>query len=191
MKLGKTLYVSTRAAWRSWLSKHHATEREIWLVYYRKGTGKPNVPYDDAVEEALAYGWIDSTVKNLDRRRYAQRFSPRRPRSNLSEMNKERIRRLLAKRRMTAAGLAAVAHVFNPARGSRAGTERVKLAPDVARAIRADAAAWRNFRAFPASYRRVRIGWIEGARKRPAEFRKRLLYFVSMTAKNKRFGMVQ
>lgn len=193
MKLGKTLYVSTRAAWRSWLSKHHATDKEIWLVYYRKAAGRPRIAYNDAVEEALCYGWIDSTVKNLDAARFAQRFSPRRPGSRLSEMNKERIRRLLVRRKMTAAGLAAVRHVFDPVARQRRGrgASGARIAPDVARALRADAATWRNFRGFPDSYKRVRIGWIEGARDRRAEFTKRLRYFVSMTARNKRFGMVQ
>jgi uncharacterized protein YdeI (YjbR/CyaY-like superfamily) len=193
MKLGKTLYVSTRAAWRSWLSKHHATDKEIWLVYYRKDTGRPRISYNDAVEEALCFGWIDSTAKTVDARRFAQRFSPRKPRSNLSEMNRERIRRLLARKKMTAAGLAAVRHAFEPpARAGRGkAVSGVKIAADVARALRAHAATWRNFRGFPESYKRVRIGWIEGARNRKAEFNKRLRYFVRMTAKNKRFGMVQ
>jgi uncharacterized protein YdeI (YjbR/CyaY-like superfamily) len=176
------------------LSKHHATDKEIWLVYYRKDTGRPRIPYNDAVEEALCYGWIDSTVKSLDSRRFAQRFSPRKPRSHLSEMNKERIRRLIARKKMTAAGLAAVRHVFDPAapeRRRRAAPSGVRIAPDVARALRADAATWRNFRGLPHTYKRVRIGWIESARNRRAEFTKRLRYFVSMTARNKRFGMVQ
>jgi len=114
MNLGKTLYVTDGREWRSWLSKHHSTEKEIWLVYYRKDSGKPRIPYNDAVEEALCYGWIDSTLKKIDQERFAHRFSPRRPTSKLSEMNKERIRRLIAKKRMTAAGLSAIQHVFAP-----------------------------------------------------------------------------
>ncbi|MGH9895475.1 MAG: YdeI/OmpD-associated family protein [bacterium] len=162
-------------------------------MFYRKHTGRPRIPYDDAVEEALCYGWIDSTVKTIDTERFAQRFSPRKPRSNLSEMNKERIRRLIARKKMTAAGLAAVRHVFDPAvpepRGR--GVSRIRVAPDITKALRTDAGTWRNFRKFPVSYKRVRIGWIEMARKRPAEFTKRLRYFVRMTARNRRFGMVQ
>lgn len=192
MKLGKTLYVTTRSAWRSWLSKHHKTEKEIWLVFYRKASGKPRIPYDDAVEEALCYGWIDSIEKGVDAERFAQRFSPRMPGSVLSETNKERIRRLIAQRKMTAAGLAAVRHVFDPAAdGRRNAGAREPIAPDIAQAIRADGDAWRNFQQFPASYTRIRIGWIEAARGRPAEFQKRLRYFIRMTAKNRRFGMVQ
>jgi uncharacterized protein YdeI (YjbR/CyaY-like superfamily) len=92
MDIGKTLYVTDRKDWRDWLARNHMTESEIWLVYYRKLTGKPRIPYNDAVEEALCYGWIDSQQKGIDEERFAQRFSPRRPKSALSEMNRERIR---------------------------------------------------------------------------------------------------
>src|SRR4030095_1078478 len=72
----KTLYVTDRAAWRAWLEEHHASEREVWLVYYKKHTGRPRIPYDDAVEEALCFGWIDSIVRRLDDEKFAQKFNP-------------------------------------------------------------------------------------------------------------------
>lgn len=103
----KTLYVKTRNEWRKWLAEHHDTEREIWLVYYRKTTGKPRVEYNEAVEEALCFGWIDSQQKGIDDERFAQRFSPRKPGSSFSEMNKARMRKLIAEEKMTPAGLAA------------------------------------------------------------------------------------
>ena len=189
MKIGRLLYVADRKAWRRWLARHHRKADEIWLVFYRKASGKPRIPYDDAVEEALCYGWIDSIVKGVDEQRFAQRFSPRRPGSGLSASNRERIRRLQAAGKMTRAGLAAVQTSLAPAdtRGERA----APLAADIRAALHADPAVWRNFRRFPASYRRIRIGWIEGARRRPQEFRKRLGYFIEMTRKSKRFGMVQ
>jgi len=193
MILGKTLYVTKRREWRAWLSKHHDTEKEIWLVYYRKDSGKPRIPYNHAVEEALCYGWIDSTLKKIDQESFAQRFSPRRPASKLSEMNKERIRRLIARKKMTAAGLSAIQHVFDPTSvkiGERSST-RLTVAPDILKALKDDAQTWKNFQRFPASYKRIRIGWIEGTRKRPGEFKKRLRYFLKMTGQNKRFGMVQ
>ncbi|HLF02203.1 MAG TPA: hypothetical protein VI547_09530, partial [Anaerolineales bacterium] len=92
MKITKTLYAPNRKALRDWLKKNYRTEKEIWLVYYRKQTGKPRIPYNDAVEEALCFGWIDSTVKTLDAESTAQRFSPRKPRSAYSQANKERLR---------------------------------------------------------------------------------------------------
>jgi uncharacterized protein YdeI (YjbR/CyaY-like superfamily) len=189
MKLGRTLYLTSRKEWRRWLARHHRSASEIWLVFYRQNSGKPRIPYNDAVEEALCYGWIDSIVKKMDDRRFAQRFSPRRPGSSLSEANRERIRRLRLVGKMTRAGLAAVGMLETPkpARAPRAPI----LAPDLRAALQADPLVWRNFRLFPGSYRRVRIGWIEGARRRPKEFQKRLRYLVEMTRKNKRFGMVQ
>ncbi len=192
MKLGKTLYVANRRAWCTWLAKHHDTEKEIWLVYHRKDSGKPRIPYNDAVEEALCYGWIDSIVKKIDQDRFAQRFSPRKPASTLSEMNKERIRRLIKQKKMTAAGLAAVKHVFPSSSQSRKQeNSRLVIASDILTALKADKQTWRHFQRFPASYKRIRIGWIEMGRGRPKIFEQRLRYFLKMTAQNKRYGMVQ
>ena len=84
MKLGKTIYVKNRTAWRAWLAKNHRTRQDIWLIYFRKDTGRPRIPYNDAVEEALCYGWIDSIIKRVDSQRFARRFSVRRKTSGLS-----------------------------------------------------------------------------------------------------------
>jgi uncharacterized protein YdeI (YjbR/CyaY-like superfamily) len=182
MKLGKTLYVSNRKAWRAWLAKHHKSAPEIWLIYYKKESGKPRIPYNDAVEEALCYGWIDSILKPIDGRKYAQRYSPRRKASRLSDMNRERVRRLVKSGRMTKVGLASIAHVANKRKGFPA---------DILAKLKRDPETWKNFQRFPASYKRIRIGWIEAARARKVAFDQRLNYFLKMTKANKRFGMVQ
>ena len=104
MEIGETLYVSDREQWRAWLAEYHDKEQEIWLIYYKKGSGKARIPYNDAVEEALCYGWIDSIVKGIDDKKYTQRFTPRKPKSNLSAMNRERVHRLLEQGKMTDAG---------------------------------------------------------------------------------------
>jgi uncharacterized protein YdeI (YjbR/CyaY-like superfamily) len=182
MEIGKTLYVTNRKDWRSWLANNHKTEREIWLVFYKKNSKKKNIPYNDAVEEALCFGWIDSTVKKIDEESRAQRFTPRRKNSPWSEMNKERVRRLKKAGKMTKAGLAKINGGLN---------EKFAIPKDILKAIKQDLLAWKNFKKFPLSYKRIRIGFIEGARKRPVEFQKRLLYFVRMTRKNKQFGMVK
>jgi uncharacterized protein YdeI (YjbR/CyaY-like superfamily) len=190
MKLGKTFYARNRKAWRAWLAKHHAKADEIWLVYYRKHTGKPRIPYNDAVEEALCFGWIDSILKRVDDERLAQRFSPRRPTSGLSPMNRVRVERLIAAGKMTPAGIEKIRHTLvDPDRPSKAAPFRVPA--DIARALKKTPGAWKNFQRFPKTYKRIRVGWIDGARSRPAEFEKRLRYFLKMTAANKRFGMVQ
>src|SRR5262245_54413461 len=111
MTITETLYVTNRKVWRAWLKKHHKTKKEIWLVFYNKSSGKKRIPYNDAVEEALCFGWIDSTVKKLGPESFAQRFSQRNPKSGWSEMNKERARRLIAAKKMTKAGLALLGHV--------------------------------------------------------------------------------
>lgn len=115
MELGKTLYVKDRARWRAWLERHHDKDKEIWLITYKKHTGKASLPYNDAVEEALCFGWIDSIVKRVDDERTAQRFSPRRSKSNLSDTNRERIRRLIAKGKMTETGLAKIKNQLDSA----------------------------------------------------------------------------
>ena len=142
MEIGKTLYVADREQWRAWLAEHHDKEKEIWLIYYKKGSGEPRIPYNDAVEEALCYGWIDSIVKGIDDKKYTQRFTPRKPKSNLSAMNRERVRRLLDQDKMTAAGLAAIEHVFD---ADEQPTEPT-IAPDIAQALQQDRETWRNFR---------------------------------------------
>src|SRR6266516_35022 len=119
MEIGTTLYVKDRRQWRSWLARHHRTAPEIWLIYYKKHSGKPRIPYGDAVEEALCYGWIDSITKPVDEDRWAQRFSPRRPTSRLSAMNRERVRRLIASGRMTRFGLESIKHAFNHRRDAK------------------------------------------------------------------------
>src|SRR5512139_2883498 len=100
MNITRTLYVTDRKKWRAWLRKHYRTEKDIWLVYYRKETGRPRIAYEDAVEEALCFGWIDSTVKKLDEKRFAQRFSPRRPGRPYSQTNQERLRRLIRQKKV-------------------------------------------------------------------------------------------
>ena len=106
MKTGETLTVMTREEWRRWLADHHQTKREIWLVFHYKRTGKQTVSYDDAVEEAICYGWIDSQQNPMDDERFVRRFSPRHKRSHWSKSNKERALLMLRAEKMAAAGLA-------------------------------------------------------------------------------------
>jgi uncharacterized protein YdeI (YjbR/CyaY-like superfamily) len=179
MKVTKTLHVTDRKEWRKWLREHYKTEKDIWLIYYKKATGKPRIEYNDAVEEALCFGWIDSTLKSLDEERNAQRFSPRKPKSKYSPANKERLRKLLKQRK--------VIKEVRKTLGDIA-AEKLEVPQDILKAIRANQEAWRHFQTFSDSYKRIRIGFIEGARKRPEEFKKRLRYFIKMTEKNRQYG---
>jgi mannose-6-phosphate isomerase-like protein (cupin superfamily) len=106
MESMRTLSVPDREGWRDWLSQNHKSEREVWLVLYKKGAGKRGVSYDEAVEEALCFGWIDSIIKKIDGESYAQRFTPRKSGSNWSASNIARINKLIREDRMTTSGLA-------------------------------------------------------------------------------------
>jgi len=106
MEIGETIYVITADEFRKWLLPNHKTKKEIWLIQYKKATKKPSINYVGAVEEAICFGWIDGFEKGMDAERYATRFSPRRPKSNWTETNRERARKMIAEGKMTEAGLA-------------------------------------------------------------------------------------
>ncbi|MFA6169901.1 MAG: hypothetical protein WCW67_00130 [Candidatus Margulisiibacteriota bacterium] len=184
MKIGKTLYISNRKKWRAWLSKNHSRAKEIWLIYPRKYTGQPRLGYADAVEEALAFGWIDSQVKNIDRAKFAQRFSPRKPTSSWSEANLARMRRLIRQGKMTKVGLAALKN-----RALLKKKQKLEIAPATLQALKHDKTVWRNFQRFPLNYRTIRIAYIEGGRRHgTAEYKKRLTNFIKKTRANIMFA---
>jgi uncharacterized protein YdeI (YjbR/CyaY-like superfamily) len=100
-------HASSREEWRSWLEKNHAGAKEVWLVYYKKHTGKPSIGYTDSLEEAICFGWIDGLKKSVDEERYAYRFSPRKPKSKWSPRNTKLAKKMIEEKKMTPAGLAA------------------------------------------------------------------------------------
>ena len=175
----RRLYVTSRENWRGWLQENHWSETEIWLVYYRKQTGKPRIAYNDSVEEALCFGWIDSKVRTLDAERYAQRFTPRNPRTGYSQTNKERLRRLVEQGKVMPEVLASLVDVD---------LEEFEYPADIMAAIRANERAWENYQRYSGSYQRIRIAYIDGARDRPGEYERRLQHFIKKTAQGKQFG---
>jgi uncharacterized protein YdeI (YjbR/CyaY-like superfamily) len=179
MDAHKTLYITNRKDWRAWLEKNFENKKEIWLVYPEKSSGKSRILYNDAVEEALCFGWIDSRVKTLDDNHSAQRFSPRDPKSMFSQANKERLQWLLEKNMIHPSLLNTVRETLN---------EKFIFPPDILAAIKNDREAWKNYQNFTPSYQRIRIAYIDGARKRPAEFEKRLRNFIRKTRENKEIG---
>jgi len=106
MEIGETIYVTTRDDFRKWLIENHKSKKEIWLIRYKKNTKKPSIGYVNAVEEAICFGWIDSMEKGMDKERYATRFSPRKPKSNWTNTNKDRARKMIVEGRMSPAGKA-------------------------------------------------------------------------------------
>jgi uncharacterized protein YdeI (YjbR/CyaY-like superfamily) len=179
VEVTRTLYITDPKEWRAWLEANYKTEKEIWLVYYKKDTGKPRIEYNDAVEQALCFGWIDSIVKKLDDERTAQRFSPRKPKSGYSQPNIERLRNLVARGQVIDEVLESLGDVLE---------QEFVFPADILDAIQADEQAWKNYQNFSEPYKRIRIAFIDGARKRPEEFQKRLNYFIKMTRENKLFG---
>jgi uncharacterized protein YdeI (YjbR/CyaY-like superfamily) len=184
----ETLDVRTRAQWHAWLAKHHASAAEIWLVFHKQHTGKANVDYEAAVEEALCFGWIDSLVRRLDDERFARKFTPRKPDSRWSDVNRRRYASL-AKR-----GLLMEAGRVNSPTGKRAYTLPQRRALDasipryIERAFKADPEAWRFFETLAPSYRRAYVGWVDAA-KREETKECRLREAVERLAKGEKLGL--
>jgi len=166
---------ATRAEWRSWLEANHAGQSELWLAIYKKGSGKTAVTYEEAVEEALCYGWIDGLVQAIDEDKYAVRFSPRKPGSIWAESNKRRVEKLIREGRMAEPGLQKVAAAKAGGEWQAAARreEIDALPPELDEALRAHAGALTGFQALPASRRKMLIWWLSDA-KRDATRQKRL-----------------
>jgi uncharacterized protein YdeI (YjbR/CyaY-like superfamily) len=178
MQISNTLYVINRDDWRAWLAQHHATEREVWLIFYKAGSGQPRIPYDDAVEEALCFGWIDSIIQRIDDEKYAQKFTPRVNHNKWSDSNKRRVAKLIAEGRMTPVGLAKVTYphpeTYTPdeeaAQAARAAVEA--FPPDLEAILQAEPDAWANYRRLAPSRRRQYVGWVMSARRAETRLRR-------------------
>jgi len=172
----ETLYVTTRAEWRKWLSKHFDKKHEVWLIYPHKSTGKPVIKYNTAVEEALCFGWIDSLRKSLDDNHSIQKFSVRREKSGYSQPNRERIKWLLERGMIHPSIIDKVKEVLK---------EEFVFPQDILNELKKDEEVWQNYQKFSNSYKRIRIAYIETARKREEIFQQRLNNFIKHTKANK------
>ncbi|MCI0338465.1 MAG: YdeI/OmpD-associated family protein [Acidobacteria bacterium] len=191
MKIPKTIYLINRDDWRAWLEKNHDIETEIWLIYYKKHTNRPRIPYEDAVEEALCFGWIDSIVKKLDDERYIQKFTPRKDNSRWSELNKRRVRKLIKEGRMTKHGLAKITEESLSTSGDSKPKRNRKdlIIPQyMKKALMKNKKAWENFNNLAPSYQRNYVGWITNAKKEETRER-RLKEAIGLLAKNERLGL--
>lgn len=182
----KTLDVRTRKTWRAWLLRHHETETDVWLVFHKKHTSVGSLPYEDAVEEALCFGWIDSLIRRLDDDRYARKFTPRKPGSRWSTINRRRYAKVEKAGLLTAAGRA------------RPPTERSGDAPDtkawnepppyMAAALDANPRARAFFEGLPPSQRRHFVAWVDSAKKEETRQR-RLREAIGLLAKERKLGL--
>jgi len=161
------LYISNRKEWRKWLNVNHSIVKEVWLIYYKKHTGKPRIPYDDAVEEALCFGWIDSTIKRIDDEKYCQKFTPRNDKSNWSKLNKKRVAKLIKQNIMTKAGMDKI----NTAKKNRNWDKRIateinfEMPSELSQLLSANKIAKEFFNELSASHKKQYIGWIASAKK--------------------------
>ena len=160
-------FFATPEEFRAWLAEHHATSRELWVGFHKKGSGVPSITWPEAVDEALCYGWIDGVRKRIDDARYVIRFTPRQPRSTWSAVNVRRVAELTRMGRMHPAGLAAFARRAGDRTAIYAYEQRqaAVLDPAAEAAFRADASAWAFFEAQAPWYRRAAIHWVTSAKK--------------------------
>lgn len=179
------LHFENRSEWRSWLKKNHAKMAEVWFTHYKAATGKASVRYEEAVEEALCFGWVDGKKKSIDSERYAYRYTPRGPKSTWSVLNIQRAQRLITENKMTEAGLKAFS-----------GHEKRKTIPlptllpkNLQQCFESNETAWKNFERFPAGYKKLCIGWVAIARKEETQ-KRRLDSLIQHSAKNTRIEFI-
>ena len=179
-----SIHPKTRAEWRNWLEQHHTRENGVWLISYKKSTGKPRFDYEEAVEEALCFGWIDSKGNKLDDERSMVWFVPRKARTGWSKLNKSRIERLMADGLMMPAGLAKVeAAKQDGSWYALDSVEALEIPLDLKKALAADKTARQYFDTFPRSAKRAILEWIASAKK-PETRAKRIEETVTLAAKN-------
>ena len=180
----KQVHPKTRDAWRRWLAENHGSSDGVWLVYFKKASGKPRIEYGEAVEEALCFGWVDSKGETIDDERAMLKFTPRNPKSAWSKPNKERVEKLIEEGTMTEVGLAAIATAKrNGTWSALDSVEALKVPADLAKALAANKKAKGYFDAFSPSSRKIILWWIESA-KRQETREKRVAETVRLAARN-------
>ena len=172
----KIKYFENRKDWRKWLTDNFEIANEIWFVFPNKYSNKKSILYNDAVEEALCFGWIDSTIKSLDKEHKIQRFTPRKSKSSYSQSNKERLKWLLDNKMIHSKFENEIRNIVS---------KPFVFPDDIIHKIKEDKAVWENYQQFSDSYKRIRIAYIEAARIRPEEFEKRLKHFINKTKDNR------
>lgn len=177
----ETVLAKDRAAWRRWLAKNFDRCDEIWLVFYKKASGKQGVSYEHAVEEALCFGWIDGRKKKLDQDCYAFRFTPRKARSAWSKSNLQRVERLIAEGKMMPAGL----KTYHSSDRREVSPIPAELPQSLEVKFRKQRVAWANYEKVPSGYRRLTAGWVASAKKEETQS-KRLEKLIETSARNER-----
>lgn len=170
------LYFETRNEWRHWLESNFERETEIWFVFPLKDSGMKAVSYNDAVEEALCFGWIDSTAKKHDEKSFIQRFTPRKSKANYSQPNKERLRWLDDNNMIHPKVRMEVEHIL---------AEEFVFPEEILYELKKDPIVWENFNNYSESYKRLRVSYVKDALPREEEYEKRLKNLIDKTKKGK------
>ena len=181
----KTFIAETKEEWHQWLLKNHQVETEIWLVYFKKASGKSGISYQESLEVAICFGWIDGLIKKVDEERYVRRFSPRKPKSIWSQVNKDLAKKLLKENRITAFGKQKIEEAKNNGNWDKSYDmkKKAEIPDDLEKALKEVPEAWTNFTAFTNSYQSRYIYWVNDA-KRIETRTKRILKLVELAKNN-------
>ncbi len=187
----ETLFCRNRLEWRNWLEKNHSDFNEIWLIYYKKNTKKETISYNDAVEEALCFGWIDSLVKSIDNETYMQKYTPRKPQSVWSLINTKRVEKMIQQNKMTKVGLEMVEIAKNNGQWDKAYSSKTRfdIRKELILALKLEPTAFKNFFNFPPSSQNNYVGWILSAKKEDTK-KRRIDFVVERSKKNLKPGMM-
>jgi uncharacterized protein YdeI (YjbR/CyaY-like superfamily) len=190
MKPVEGFFASDREQWREWLLKNHDKERGIWLIYFKTHTGKTSISYDESVEEALCFGWIDGVIKKLDDERFCRKFMPRIRNSRWSRLNKKRAEKMIKEGRMTEAGLARIREAEQTGEWKRVIDERkdLEIPPFFKSALAKNKRALEYFNNLAPTYRRHFVGWVSTA-KREETRTKRLAEAIRYLERSKRLPL--
>ena len=190
METSKAHFFKNGQEWRTWLQQNHAEINAVWLVHYKKSSGKTGIGYDEALEEALCFGWIDGKLKSLDKEKYIIRYSPRKAKSVWSKLNKDKAEQLIVSGKMTDAGLAKIEEAKSNGYWDSAYTNRKtdELPLDLKNALIQDKEAWYHFQRFANSYRNNYIGWVNMAKSEETR-KRRISEVVKRSSMNKKPGM--
>jgi uncharacterized protein YdeI (YjbR/CyaY-like superfamily) len=190
MKITKSFTPSNLTDWRNWLAKYHDREREVWLIYFKAVNGKTNIDYENSVEEALCFGWIDSIIQKIDAEKYARKFNPRRMESKWSEANRRRAVKVIREGRMTESGMAKVTFDVSQVDISKLRPKRllVKMPKKLEKALKSRPNVWEAFQKIAPSLRRNYILWLSDAKK-PETLERRLQILVDEVTTGKSTSM--
>lgn len=184
------VYATSREKWRKWLEKNHAKNDEVWLIYFKKATGKPSVTYRESVEEAICFGWIDGIKKRIDDERYTHRFSPRRSQSKWSDLNIRLAEKMIRENKMTEAGL----EIFKRKRKYKESVvemiqaREIELTPEIETILKSNKKAWLNYQKLAPSHRKQYAAWLTTA-KRPETIQKRIKEAINLLENDEKLGM--